>query len=303
MFVVLLAVLYPFPLGLWVAAAVAVFTLVHELGHAVMARRAGCVAAISLDFMVAYASYRPRRALTWFERASIALAGPLAQVSSAVVLLLATGTNPLDRESIIRSDLGIAVWWAGVALGVLNLIPLLPLDGGAIVASVVESFAPRTGRIWVLRASLAVTAAATVASLASGRTGLVPLFVFMLLVQYQTLVAPARLHQLLAAQDLSPSGEADVDTLIIEALIDDGQSDHAAQFAAAAYRACPAASVAVAASRVAVRSGRLDDAVSWLWVADRSRIHADDVSSAVAASEDFEVLRGRSDVSAEWFAD
>lgn len=299
----LLALLYPFPLGLWVAAAVAVFTLIHELGHATMARRAGCVAAISLDFMVAYASYRPRRQLTWFERASIALAGPLAQVTSAVALLVATGTNPFDRDSIVRTDLGIAVWWAGVALGLLNLIPLLPLDGGAIVASVVESFAPQTGRLWVLRASLAITAAATVVSLVWGGTGLVPLFVFMLLVQYQTLVAPARLHQLLASRDLSPSGDADVDAVIIDALVDDGQTEHAAQFAAAAYRACPAAAVAVAASRAAVRAGRLDDAVEWLWVADRSRIHTDDVSSVVGTSEDFAVLRGRSDVSAQWFAE
>ncbi|MEN9793101.1 MAG: hypothetical protein RL330_1179, partial [Actinomycetota bacterium] len=139
-FVVLIAVLYPLPLGLWVAGSVAVFTLLHEWGHAWMARRADCEASISLDFMVAFASYRPRRELRWGERAAIAFAGPGIQIATALAILAATGTNPLDRDAVAGSDFTIAVWWAGLALGVLNLVPLLPLDGGAIVASVVESF-------------------------------------------------------------------------------------------------------------------------------------------------------------------
>ena len=302
-FSALLAVLYPFPLGLWIAAAMAVFTLLHEFGHAWMARRAGCIAAISLDFMVAYASYRPRRPLSWSQRAAIALAGPLVQVGTAMVVLLATGTNPFDRASIVRTDLGVSVWWAGVALGVLNLVPLLPLDGGAIVASIVDSFAPETGRVWVLRASMVVTAAIAAVAIMYDYTGLVPLLVFMLVVQYQTLVAPARLHQLLVTRHLDPIGDPDVDAIIADALIEDGHADHAGQFAAAAYRACPSASLAVAAARAALRDGRPDDAVAWLWVADRSSIDPHDVQFAMARSEDFTALRGRPDASAKWFAE
>ena len=41
LFVGLIAFINPGPLGLWLGAALAVFTLLHELGHAVAARSAG----------------------------------------------------------------------------------------------------------------------------------------------------------------------------------------------------------------------------------------------------------------------
>ena len=60
---VLIVVLYGDEFGLWLAGSIAAFTLLHELGHAVAARRAGATAEISLDFLAGYASYtsRPRR--------------------------------------------------------------------------------------------------------------------------------------------------------------------------------------------------------------------------------------------------
>ena len=42
---------------MWLAISIAGFTLLHELGHAVAARRAGAKAEISLDFLAGYASY------------------------------------------------------------------------------------------------------------------------------------------------------------------------------------------------------------------------------------------------------
>lgn len=302
-FLVLLTLLYPFPLGLWVAGAVALFTLVHEFGHAFMARRADCVANISLDFMVAYASYRPRRVLTWRERAVIALAGPLTQVVTAHLILLALGANPFDRTDIVSSDLTVAVWWAGVALGALNLVPLLPLDGGAIVASVVEAFLPRTGRLWMMRVSLAVTAAITVVALATGWIGLVPLLAFMLMMQYQTLVAPARLHKLLSSGSLDPTGEPDVDQIVVDALLADDQAASALEFAVAAYRACPATCIAVEAARASMALNNHEAAVRWLQVAEQSQVDAGEFAEALRLTDDFAPLRSRADVSAKWFAD
>jgi hypothetical protein len=43
--------------------AIAVFTLVHELGHALAARRFGAESTISLSFLVGWASFRPSRPL------------------------------------------------------------------------------------------------------------------------------------------------------------------------------------------------------------------------------------------------
>ena len=43
--------------GVYTAVALAVFVLIHELGHALVARRLGGEVAISLNFMVGWASY------------------------------------------------------------------------------------------------------------------------------------------------------------------------------------------------------------------------------------------------------
>ena len=46
-FLVLIAMINPSAFGLWVAGGIAGFTLLHELGHAIAARRAGADAEIS----------------------------------------------------------------------------------------------------------------------------------------------------------------------------------------------------------------------------------------------------------------
>lgn len=301
-FVVLIAMLYPLPLGLWIAGSVAAFTLLHEWGHAWMARRADCEASISLDFMVAFASYRPRRELRWGERAAIAFAGPGIQIATALAILAATGTNPLDRDAVAGSDFTIAVWWAGLALGILNLVPLLPLDGGAIVASVVESFAPRTGRLWVLRVSIAITAVFGSAALSAGFFGLLPLLVIMLSMQWQALSAPTRLHRALSDPAISPTGDPHLDGLIIDALSSDGQHRRAVDFARAAYRACPSASVAVEAARASLAGGSRDDAFSWLRIADASRVDVDEVARIIEFVRDLDDLRHEPMASEEWFS-
>ena len=56
------------------------FTLLHELGHAVAARSAGADAAISLDFMAGYTSFRPRRPISKPRLALISVSGPAIQI-------------------------------------------------------------------------------------------------------------------------------------------------------------------------------------------------------------------------------
>ncbi|MFM7082805.1 MAG: hypothetical protein ACKOYI_12785, partial [Actinomycetota bacterium] len=56
-FLLLIVFLNGVPLGTWLAGSVAVFTIAHELGHAVAARRTGATARISLDFLAGDASF------------------------------------------------------------------------------------------------------------------------------------------------------------------------------------------------------------------------------------------------------
>ena len=301
-FLALLLIVYPFPLGFWVAGAIGIFTVIHELGHALAARRAGCSASISLDFMMAYAAYRSDRELTWLQKIGITVAGPLAQISTSLLVLAALGVNPLSRSDISQSHASASIWWAGLALGVLNLVPVLPLDGGAIIANIAEHFSPQRGRQAVLQASFVITIAITAGVLLIGEIGLVPLFIFMLIIQYQQLVQPRQMKSLLENADLQASGEPDLDTMLINAMIDEHQLDRAASFAREAYILCPAFSHAFALARIAAKQDRPIDAVTWLSTATRSQIAGTELNAALQDTHDFDELRRRDHALDQWFA-
>lgn len=131
--------------GVLAAVAIAVFTLIHELGHALTARSFGAKhVSIRLAFLVGWASYSPTRALARWQRNVISLAGPLVEIAVGVaalgVLRLAVD-DPFvmyttDRQSwALYSDLHWSIAFAGIVIGALNLLPIYPLDGGHVVES------------------------------------------------------------------------------------------------------------------------------------------------------------------------
>jgi Zn-dependent protease len=301
-FLAFLIFLYPFPLGLWMAGAVGIFTLIHELGHALAARMSGCTASISLDFMVAYASYEPRTPLTWGQKARIAIAGPSLQITCAIAVLLMNSTNPFSRADITISDATIAIWWAGIALGALNLVPLLPLDGGAFVASIVEHFMPGRGNDLVLKSSTAVTAVLFGLCIVSGNTEFAPVLVFMLFMQYQTLALPQRQKKFLLNPSLSPVGDPEFDSVIAASILSAGDATKALRFATEAYRLCPSDSNAFQAARSAMRLGDHSLAAQWLHISEQSQFDSGRFQIQFNHAPEFSQLRGRSDVSDEWFA-
>ena len=160
LFMLLIVVVNGQPMGFWLAGSVTVFTLVHELGHAVAARRTGATARISLDFLAGYASFAPSRELSRGERAMIALAGPLVQIVLGIVVLLAMGVDPLSHADYASEYSSLAIWWAGPMIGLFNLIPVLPLDGGTIAGEIIDRFAPGRGRALMARISPPATAVA-----------------------------------------------------------------------------------------------------------------------------------------------
>ncbi len=185
---VLVIVVNSGPIGLWLAAGITGFTVLHELGHAFAARATGARAEISLDFLAGYASFQPTRTLKPWERAGISFAGPAIQVVAGVALLLAMGVNPLDRHDVTDSDAALALWWAGPMIGLFNLVPVLPLDGGNIVAAALDKVIPGRARTVMLYASIAATAAGAVALyLNADARPLATFLVFPLLMQMQML--------------------------------------------------------------------------------------------------------------------
>lgn len=189
LFVGLIAFINPGPLGLWLGAALAVFTLLHELGHAVAARSAGADAAISLDFMAGYTSFRPRRPISKPRRALISVSGPAVQIIASLAILAAMGVNPLSSDSVRESEATIAIWWAGPVIGLLNLIPVLPLDGGHLAQIGIESVLRRPALREMAIVSVAITLAGAVAMSVLGQPGFVIFVAFLLISQVQLLQA------------------------------------------------------------------------------------------------------------------
>lgn len=127
--------------GIPFALFLAVFTLIHELGHAFAARSTGARAEIALDFMAGYAAYTPSRPLTRGERALISFAGPGVQIAIGGIVYLALRGALAGPEA--GNAVQLAVFWAGPVIGALNLLPLLPFDGGHLAQIGVEFVAPK----------------------------------------------------------------------------------------------------------------------------------------------------------------
>jgi Zn-dependent protease len=120
-----------------VAAATAVLffasVLAHELSHAIVARRFGLsVAGITL-FIFGGATSLDGDSRTPREEAFIAIAGPASSILIGVALL------GIDLV-IAQPQLGALVGWLGfinITLGVFNLIPGFPMDGGRVLRAII----------------------------------------------------------------------------------------------------------------------------------------------------------------------
>jgi len=190
MLMVLIVVLYGDAFGVWLAGSLAAFPLLHELGHAVAARRTGAEARISLNFLAGYASYAPIRKLSRLEQAGISFAGPAIQIVTSCAILLALGANPLDRSSVDGSAALLAIWWAGPVIGGFNLVPILPLDGGNIVMNGIDRFIPNRSQWIMLWFSIGATVAFAAFAFTNDRyRGFAVVIGFLLINQLQMLGA------------------------------------------------------------------------------------------------------------------
>ena len=110
--------------------------------------------------MAGYTSFRPRRPISKARQALISVAGPATQIIISLAVLAAMGVNPMSRDSVRQSDASLAIWWAGPVIGLLNLIPVLPLDGGHLAQIGVEGVLRRSGAARDGDRSVVITVAA-----------------------------------------------------------------------------------------------------------------------------------------------
>lgn len=107
--------------------------LVHELGHALTARKFGAYSEITLQAFGGFAAYSGVR-LTRPQSFLVTAAGPGIQILLGVVLLLSFRFLP-DLPPNIDYFL-ITLMWISIFWAVLNLLPILPLDGGQMLNAI-----------------------------------------------------------------------------------------------------------------------------------------------------------------------
>jgi Zn-dependent protease len=155
----------PVYLLVWVAV-VFVSILVHELGHAFAFRACGVGSSVVLYSFGGLAVPWGHVGGRW-RRVGVALAGPAA---GFVLLGLVWASNryvhPWAVESLPLFYLYVSLVGVNLYWGLMNLLPVVPLDGGRVSEEVCEAASRRNGGRVALWISVVVGAVVAVYSLA-----------------------------------------------------------------------------------------------------------------------------------------
>lgn len=155
------------PLLLSWMAIVFVSVLWHELGHALAFRRCGNAAHIQLHGLGGLTWPVDGPPLTARRDLLVSLAGPASGFALGGLALYLGDVLAPAPGTLAAFTLRQLVW-ANVAWGVFNLLPILPLDGGRMLAAAVALRWPaRSARVAGV-ASVAVAAVVAVAALLTG---------------------------------------------------------------------------------------------------------------------------------------
>ena len=128
-------------LAVWMGV-VLVSVVVHELGHALLARRFGADVTMELWALGGLTTWQPvSRPITPARRAAIAAAG------SALGLVVGGAVYPLWKMAgppvgLVSLALGWTVW-VNLGWGLINWLPIRLLDGGHIFRGVIDAVWPK----------------------------------------------------------------------------------------------------------------------------------------------------------------
>jgi stage IV sporulation protein FB len=143
----------PFVVVLLWTVCVFVSILVHELGHAAMAQRFGWPPHIVLYHFGGLAIYSPTWGHTRGRSILISLAGPgagfvlfgLVAAFEAIIIHQRLPISPFLAYALIQLKVINLVW------GLVNLLPVYPLDGGRVAEEILRGIHPGRGMEWTLK--------------------------------------------------------------------------------------------------------------------------------------------------------
>lgn len=173
--------LVPWVLGFVAAVGLFVCVLLHELGHAAVARRYGYgIESITLWLLggVARPEEQPER---WNHEFWIAIGGPVVSVALGVGCFLAFEVAPLDTLRFTFGYLALL----NIVLAVFNMLPAFPLDGGRVLRALLGRKQSH------VRATRQAVAVGKVFAVLFGLFGLLVLNVFLIAIAFFVYIAAA----------------------------------------------------------------------------------------------------------------
>jgi Zn-dependent protease len=177
--------------------------LVHELGHAVAARAQGSVTTpmISLEGWGGLTRYRLAAVPSRAQSILITAAGPLAGIAMGVVVLLVRNSGVVEDTSFTRYLFNVGLFTT-FGWSVFNLFPIVPLDGGHIMAELLPGSPVQRRRRAAVISAVFGTIAAIVLWMWSGSL-FGPIILGMLVYQNLSVFNTSRGNRV-AAPPLSP---------------------------------------------------------------------------------------------------
>lgn len=124
-------------------AAVFVAVVLHESGHAFTARAFGGVSvSVTLFALGGYTSWASPRKIGPGRQFLISAAGSAVGIAAGLAVIGLSRAGLLDTLPDLAITFLESFVWAGLVWGVLNWVPILPLDGGHMLQHALEMVAP-----------------------------------------------------------------------------------------------------------------------------------------------------------------
>ncbi len=157
-------------LGGAVGIAFFISAMLHDLGHALMARRRGVVVeSILVSFFGGTTPADPTAPAAGDDLA-IAASGPIVSVVLGIALaMIAVGFDSLGTEiGVALGQIVVVLAVLNILIGIVNLIPGYPLDGGRIVRALAWRRSGSINRGWSTAASTGRLSGLVAASIGGG---------------------------------------------------------------------------------------------------------------------------------------